>query len=323
MTWDREVVCCLPDYYRWNQWFFIKLYERGLAYRANAPVVWCPSCITVLANEQVLNGACERCGTVVTRRDLEQWFFRITDYADRLLDFSGLIEWPDKILTMQNNWIGKSTGVEISFDISSLGIEEREIRTFTTRIDTIFGVTFIVLAPEHSLVEQITTPQHRVEVEEYVDEARRTSEIDRLSADKEKTGVFTGSYAVNRLNYERVPIFISDYVLVTYGTGAVMGVPAHDARDFRVCPQVPPPHTAGHCSGQLGWQRPERGVPRRRIHDLLRGIRWHDQRGGCRSDFRRCRKIRLGQAGRLISYSRLAHLSPALLGHPHSHDLLR
>ena len=230
--WGREVVCCLPDYYKWNQWFFIKLYEQGLAYRANAPVVWCPSCITVLANEQVLNGACERCGAVVTRRDLEQWFFRITDYADRLLDFSGLIEWPDKILTMQNNWIGKSTGVEISFDIGSLGLDEREIRTFTTRIDTIFGVTFIVLAPEHPLVEQITTQQHKAEVEQYVAQARRTSEIDRLSADKEKTGVFTGAYAFNRLNWERVPIFISDYVLMTYGTGAVMGVPAHDARDF-------------------------------------------------------------------------------------------
>ena len=230
--WDREVVCCDPEYYRWNQWFFIKMYERGLAYRANAPVVWCPSCVTVLANEQVLNGACERCGAVVTRRDLEQWFFRITDYADRLLDFGGLEEWPDKILTMQNNWIGKSDGVEISFDISSLGLEEREIPTFTTRIDTIFGVTFLVLAPEHPLVERLTTPQRMAEVQDYIAQARRTSEIDRLSADKEKTGVFTGAYAVNRLNYERIPIFISDYVLMTYGTGAVMGVPAHDARDF-------------------------------------------------------------------------------------------
>ena len=188
--------------------------------------------MTVLANEQVLNGACERCGAVVTRRDLEQWFFKITDYADRLMDFSGLVDWPDKILTMQNNWIGKSTGVEISFDIGSLGLEEREIRTFTTRIDTIFGVTFLVLAPEHPLVEKLTPFQRRQEVEDYVAQARRTSEIDRLSADKEKTGVFTGSYAVNRLNYERIPIYISDYVLMTYGTGAVMGVPAHDARDF-------------------------------------------------------------------------------------------
>ena len=230
--WDREVVCCLPEYYRWNQWFFVKLYENGLAYRANAPVVWCPSCQTVLANEQVLNGSCERCGAVVTRRDLEQWFFRITDYADRLLDFGGLVEWPEKILMMQNNWIGRSEGVEIGFDISAHGLDEKEIRTFTTRIDTIFGVTFVVLAPEHPLVERLTTPERRQAVDEYVQQARQTSEIERLSTDKEKSGVFIGSHAVNRLNNERVPIFISDYVLMTYGTGAVMGVPAHDARDF-------------------------------------------------------------------------------------------
>ncbi len=230
--WDREVVCCLPEYYRWNQWFFLKLYEHGLAYRANAPVVWCPDCQTVLANEQVVNGNCERCGAVVTRRDLEQWFFRITDYADRLLDFGGLVEWPERILTMQNNWIGRSEGVEIGFDISAHGLEEKEIRTFTTRIDTIFGVTFVVLAPEHPLVERLTTPDRRDAVREYVQQARQTSEIDRLSTEKEKSGVFIGSYAVNRLNNERVPIFISDYVLMTYGTGAVMGVPAHDSRDF-------------------------------------------------------------------------------------------
>ncbi len=230
--WDREVICCLPEYYRWNQWFFLKFLEHGLAYRANAPVVWCPSCQTVLANEQVVNGTCERCGTDITRRDLEQWFFKITEYADRLLDFSGLEEWPDKILTMQNNWIGRSEGVEIGFDISQSGISGIEIRTFTTRIDTIFGVTFVVLAPEHPLVEALTTDEHRSEVERYIQTARQTSEIDRLSTDKEKTGVFTGSFAVNRLNNERVPIFIGDYVLITYGTGAVMGVPAHDARDF-------------------------------------------------------------------------------------------
>ena len=147
--WNREVITCQPEYYRWNQWFFLKFFENGLAHRAKAPVVWCPSCQTVLANEQVLNGACERCGSEITRRDLEQWFFKITDYADRLLDFDGLEEWPEKILTMQQNWIGRSEGVEIGFDISESGLEEKEIRTFTTRIDTIFGVTFIVLAPEH------------------------------------------------------------------------------------------------------------------------------------------------------------------------------
>ena len=230
--WDREIVCCLPEFYHWNQWFFLKFYEHGLAYRGEAPVVWCPSCQTVLANEQVVNGNCERCGTAITRRDLEQWFFRITDYADRLLDFAGLVDWPDKILTMQHNWIGRSEGVEISFDISHHGLDEKEFSTFTTRIDTIFGVTFVVLAPEHPLVPQLTTDEQRSAVETYVEEARRTSEIDRLSTEREKTGVFLGSYAVNRLNGERVPIFTSDYVLMTYGTGAVMGVPAHDARDY-------------------------------------------------------------------------------------------
>ncbi|MCY4367331.1 MAG: leucine--tRNA ligase [Chloroflexi bacterium] len=230
--WDREVICCQPEYYRWNQWFFLKFLEHGLAYRTNAPVVWCPSCQTVLANEQVLNGSCERCSAVVTRRDLEQWFLKITDYADELLDFGGLVEWPEKILTMQRNWVGRSEGVEISFDISLNGLDEKEIRTFTTRIDTIFGVTFLVLAPEHPLVPKLTTDEQREQVEAYVTQARQTSEIERLSTDKEKTGVPLGSFAVNRLNGERIPIYTADYVLTTYGTGAVMGVPAHDERDY-------------------------------------------------------------------------------------------
>ena len=230
--WDREIVCCLPEYYRWNQWLFIKLYERGLAYRAKAPAVWCPSCQTVLANEQVLNGRCERCETPITRRDLEQWFLRITTYADELLDFSGLIDWPEKILIMQRNWIGRSEGVEITFDISHYGLEEGHISTFTTRIDTIFGVTFLVLAPEHPLVPKLTTSEQQAQVETYIEEARRTTEIERLSTEKEKTGVPLGAHAINRLNGEKVPIFIADYALMTYGTGAVMGVPAHDQRDF-------------------------------------------------------------------------------------------
>ena len=230
--WDREIICCVSDYYRWNQWFFLKLYEKGLAYRANAPVVWCPSCQTVLANEQVLNGRCERCDTPITRRDLEQWFLRITDYADQLLDFSGLVDWPEKILTMQRNWIGRSEGVQIGFDISQLGLDEREISTFTTRIDTIFGVTFMVLAPEHPLVEGLTTPERRAEVAAYVAQTRRQTEIERLTTEKEKTGVFLGTHVINRLNGEQAPIFIADYALMGYGTGAVMGVPAHDQRDF-------------------------------------------------------------------------------------------
>ena len=179
--WEREVICCLPEYYRWNQWLFLKFYEQGLAYRAKAPVVWCPSCQTVLANEQVVNGGCDRCGAAITRRDLEQWFLRITDYAEELLDFGSLLDWPEKILTMQRNWVGRSEGVEVSFDISHCNIETKEIRTFTTRIDTIFGVTFLVLAPEHPLVSDLTTDGQRSVVAAYANQARQTSEIDRLS----------------------------------------------------------------------------------------------------------------------------------------------
>ena len=229
--WDREVVTCLPDYYKWNQWLFIQFYNAGLAYRAYAPANWCPKDNTVLANEQVENGRCERCGSEVVRRDIYQWLFRVTDYADELLEQSK-IEWPEKINTMQTNWIGRSEGVDIDFDISEYGLEEKRITTFTTRIDTIFGVTFGVLAPEHPLVQKLTTPEHRAQVEAYVEQARRQTEIERLSTEKEKTGVRTGSYATNLLNGERVPILVGDYVLMSYGTGIVMGVPAHDQRDF-------------------------------------------------------------------------------------------
>ena len=229
--WDREVVTCTPDYYRWNQWFFLQLYRNGLAYRADAPVNWCPSCQTVLANEQVINGFCERCDTAVEHKDMEQWFFKITDYADELLDHSK-IDWPDRINAMQTNWIGRSEGVEVDFDISEYGLDEKSLRTYTTRIDTVFGVTFVVLAPEHPLVDRLTTADHRADVESYVQQARLQTEIERLSTEKEKTGVFTGAYAVNKLNNERVPILVADYVLLSYGTGMVMGVPAHDERDF-------------------------------------------------------------------------------------------
>jgi leucyl-tRNA synthetase len=230
--WDREIICAQPEYYRWSQWFFLQLYNSGLAYHAKAPANWCPSCQTVLANEQVVDGKCERCDSPVSRRDLEQWFFRITRYADELLDFSGLIDWPERIKSMQTNWIGRSVGVEIGFDISEYGLEEKEIRTFTTRIDTIYGVTLVVMAPEHPLVMKLTTPERRSEVEKYVEQARRQTEVERLSTEHEKTGVFIGSYATNRLNNERVPIYIADYALLSYGTGIVMGVPAHDQRDF-------------------------------------------------------------------------------------------
>ena len=229
--WSREIVTCLPEYYRWTQWFFLKLYQAGLAYRGRAPVNWCPRCQTVLANEQVVSGFCERCEMVVVRRDLEQWFFRITKYADELMLYED-IDWPERIKIMQRNWVGKSTGAEISFALDYPGVEEKEIRVFTTRPDTAFGVTFMVLAPEHPLVARLTSVEKRAEVEAYIDCSRRASEIERLSTEKEKEGVFIGAYALNRLNGEKVPIWIADYVLMSYGTGAVMGVPAHDERDF-------------------------------------------------------------------------------------------
>jgi len=229
--WSREVVTCLPEYYKWTQWFFLKLYEAGLAYRGKAPVNWCSNCQTVLANEQVVQGFCERCGTMVTRRDLEQWFFRITKYADELMQHDG-IDWPERIKLMQRNWVGKSEGAEIAFTLDYPGIDEKEIRTFTTRPDTIFGVTFMVLAPEHPLVAKLTTPEKKAEVEAYITRSQRQTDIERLSTEKEKEGVFIGAYVVNPLNDERLPIWIADYVLMGYGTGAVMGVSAHDARDF-------------------------------------------------------------------------------------------
>ncbi|MDD5093537.1 MAG: leucine--tRNA ligase [Dehalococcoidia bacterium] len=231
--WDREVITCLPEYYQWTQWLFLKLYEAGLAYRANAPANWCSKCQTVLANEQVVDGECERCNTPVIRKQMEQWFFRITRYADELMQHEGL-DWPERVKTMQRNWVGRSEGAEISFGIEEYGLDEKEICIFTTRPDTVFGVTFMVLAPEHPLVEKLTTPERRKEVEDYVNWTRRQSEIERLSTDREKTGVFTGAYAVNKLTGQKVPIWITDYVLLSYGTGAVMAVPAHDQRDFEM-----------------------------------------------------------------------------------------
>ena len=230
--WSREVVTCLPEYYRWTQWFFLKLFEAGLAYRGKAAVNWCPKCQTVLANEQVVgDGICWRCDSTVEKKRLEQWFFRITRYADELLDFSK-IDWPERIRIMQTNWIGKSYGADISFGLDNPAVKETEIRVFTTRPDTLFGVTFFVLAPEHPLVADLTAPDRKTEVEAYIRQAQRQTEFERTAADAEKTGVFLGSYVINRVNGEKVPVWIADYVLPQYGTGAVMGVPAHDQRDF-------------------------------------------------------------------------------------------
>ncbi|MGZ3608994.1 MAG: class I tRNA ligase family protein, partial [Ktedonobacteraceae bacterium] len=229
--WEREMVSCLPDYYKWSQWLFLQFYKHGLAYRTKAPANWCPGCNTTLANEQVLaNGTCERCGSVVIRKEIDQWLLKITDYAEELLN-SSKIEWPDKTVTMQRNWIGRSEGAEIRF-FTIIDGQREEIPVFTTRPDTIYGVTFFVLAPEHPWVEKITTPEHKAEVEAYVTQARQMTEIERMSSEKEKTGVFTGGYVTNPINGERVPVWIADYVLMGYGAGAIMGVPAHDQRDF-------------------------------------------------------------------------------------------
>ncbi len=229
--WQREVASCMPDYYKWTQWLFLQFYKHGLAYRTKAPANWCPGCNTVLANEQVLaDGTCERCGSTVIRKEIEQWLLKITDYAERLLDFP-VVEWPEKTITMQRNWIGRSEGAEIRFTTEIDGKRE-EIPVFTTRPDTIYGATFFVLAPEHPWVEKITTPEHRAAVDTYVEQARRMTEIERTNVEKEKTGVFTGGYVTNPVNGEQVPVWIADYVLMGYGSGAIMGVPAHDQRDF-------------------------------------------------------------------------------------------
>lgn len=227
--WEYEVVTCKPEYYRWTQWLFLKLFERGLAYRKQAPVNFCPNCNTVLANEQVVDGACERCSTEIEKKNLTQWFFKITDYAQELLDGLDNIDWPEKTRIMQRNWIGRSTGGEITFAVQDTDLS---FTVFTTRADTLFGCTYVVLAPEHPLVDAVTTPDRRTDVENYRAECARATEIERQSTQREKTGVFTGSYAINPINGRPVPIWIADYVLVTYGTGAVMAVPGHDTRDF-------------------------------------------------------------------------------------------
>lgn len=227
--WDYEVVTCSPDYYKWTQWVFLQLYKAGLAYRKKAPVNWCPSCQTVLANEQVIEGTCERCSSEVTKRDLTQWFFKITDYAEELLQKIDTLDWPEKTKKIQTNWIGKSEGAEIEFKLQDKDIN---FKVFTTRADTLYGVTYVVLAPENELVDLITTDEYKKGVEEYREITKKQSEIERLSTTKEKTGVFTGAYAVHPLTGEKVPVWIADYVLASYGTGCVMAVPAHDERDF-------------------------------------------------------------------------------------------
>ncbi len=228
-AWDREVTTCNDDYYRWTQWLFLKFYEMGLAYKRKAAVNWCPKDNTVLANEQIVNGVCWRCGTKPTKKELEQWFLKITAYAQRLLDdLAKLDRWPDRVRVMQANWIGRSEGADLEFPVEG----EEPLRVFTTRPDTVYGVTFMVIAPEHPLAERVVTDEHRSQVDAYLERTKAETEIERLSTEHEKTGVFTGAFAVNPFNGDRVPIWVADYVLATYGTGAIMGVPGNDSRDF-------------------------------------------------------------------------------------------
>jgi leucyl-tRNA synthetase len=259
--WEREAVSSDPEYYRWTQWFFLKMFEHGLAYKKMAPVDWCPKDNTTLAREQVVgeDRVCERCKTPVIKKDLEQWFFRITRYADELLEFSG-IDWPEAVRVLQTNWIGRSRGANVRFRTEA----GDPIEIFTTRPDTLWGATFMVLAPEHPLVKKLTTPDQAGAVEAYVQQTLRQSDIQREAADKEKTGVFTGGYAVNPVNEERIPVWIADYVLLSYGTGAIMAVPAHDQRDFEfarkfgldVRPVIQPPDGA-----ELDGARMSEAVP--------------------------------------------------------------
>jgi len=229
--WDREVATSSEDYYKWTQWIFLQLYNKGLAYKTKSPVNWCPSCETVLANEQVVNGACERCGSEVTKKNLSQWYFKITDYADRLLkDIDNLDGWPDKVKLMQSNWIGKSYGAEVDFKVKNI---DKDLKVFTTRPDTLYGATFMVMAPEHPYVNELVIgTEYELKVNAFLSELNRLSSIKRSATTLEKKGLFIGAYAINPVNNKEIPIYIANYVMMGYGTGAIMAVPAHDDRDF-------------------------------------------------------------------------------------------
>ena len=226
--WDMEVNTTDPEFYKWTQWIFVKMFKEGLAYEKEFPINWCPSCKTGLANEEVVNGKCERCGAEVTKKNLRQWMLKITAYAERLLNDLDKLDWPEKVKKMQTDWIGKSYGAEVNFKVDG---RKDEITVYTTRPDTLYGATFMVLAPEHALAASLATEERKEVVEKYIYDSSMKSNVDRLQ-DKEKTGVFTGSYAINPINGAKVPIWLSDYVLADYGTGAIMCVPAHDDRDF-------------------------------------------------------------------------------------------
>lgn len=231
--WDREISTCDPDYYHWTQWIFEKLYEKGLAYETQAPINWCPNCKTGLANEEVKEGHCERCGAQVEKKNIRQWMLKITAYAQRLLDDLDLVDWPESVKMMQRNWIGKSEGASVLFQVKGLENDPAgKLEVFTTRCDTLFGATYMVVSPEHPLVAKLTTKEQEAQVKQYIADAAKKSDLDRTDLAKEKTGVFSGSYSINPVNGKEIPIWIADYVLISYGTGAIMAVPAHDTRDW-------------------------------------------------------------------------------------------
>ncbi len=232
--WDRCVSTCEPEYYKWTQWIFLQLFKKGLAYEAQTPINWCPSCMTGLANEEVKEGRCERCGTQVTHKTIRQWILKITDYADRLDKDLDSLDWPESVKLMQHNWIGKSTGAEVTFTVADKDGKptEKKLTVYTTRCDTLFGATYMVVSPEHKIVPKITTAEQKTSVEAYIEAAAKKSDLERTDLNKDKTGVFSGSYAINPVNGKLIPIWIADYVLISYGTGAIMAVPAHDTRDW-------------------------------------------------------------------------------------------
>lgn len=232
--WSRCVSTCDPEYYKWTQWIFLQLYKKGLAYEAQTPINWCPSCLTGLANEEVKEGRCERCGSIVTHKTIRQWILKITDYADRLDKDLDLLDWPESVKLMQHNWIGKSTGAEVTFTVADKDGKptDKKLTVYTTRCDTLFGATYMVVSPEHKIVPEITTAEQKNAVDAYLDAAAKKSDLERTDLNKDKTGVFSGSYAINPVNGKLIPIWIADYVLISYGTGAIMAVPAHDTRDW-------------------------------------------------------------------------------------------
>ena len=232
--WDRCVQTCDADYYKWTQWIFLQLYKKGLAYESNTPINWCPSCKTGLANEEVKEGRCERCHSEVTRKTIRQWVLKITEYAERLLQDLDELDWPESVKIMQRNWIGKSIGAEVDFAVADKDgkATDKKLRVYTTRCDTLFGATYMVVSPEHPLVKELTTAEQKAAVEKYIEEAAKKSDLERTDLAKDKTGVFSGSYAINPVNGKQIPIWVADYVLISYGTGAIMAVPAHDTRDW-------------------------------------------------------------------------------------------